>query len=222
MKKTSSFAAIAVLLAVVAAIFVSSCSSEYTEEENCSLSENEKIAKLAEKYGLHCIVDDFAVTRSAEDDQNLEEEFELMSSLVGEYELTGSQNGDTLALLGSNPLLFSPLPNLPSSPETGSATLTDSFYEGRYYFILSVNLTWDITYFTNLGISATVQEFNYGYDFQAETTNFTYTRSGELPGWLYFSTTLTLKYHNKNFVYIMTGDYNLGSGIGTLFLENMN
>ena len=92
MKETKKFAVITVLLALVGAVIESSCSSELTGEEkdHPSLSQKEKIEKLAEEYGLCDYLEHRALTR-ADSCSDIEDEFALFSSFVGHYELYGSQ-----------------------------------------------------------------------------------------------------------------------------------
>lgn len=210
MKKTSSFAAIAVLLAVVAAIFVSSCSSEYTEEENCSLSENEKIEKLAEEYGIHFECDDRnrLLPKTRADFENL---FQTVSSVVGDYELIGESFGDSLvATAFQSGFLYSP-PIESELPEYGTGEFDGSDNEFSATLCFSWNLAnhqYCSMYVTDLSFEYTRLNIDYCAFLGSDTNVISFAFSA-------YNTSI------ENITIYLRGEgtYNISTEIGALSID---
>lgn len=198
MKKTSSFAAIAVLLAVVAAIFVSSCSSEYTEEESdFSLSKKEKIEKLAEEYGLSIEV--FGDVSSTNIDK-IHNDFRSMHSLLGTYSMYPIEDD------GKHELEYIKNKTLEcfSAPPTSKKENTWTDQKSGEKFTFSVYLSWDVDSIGN-ATSHTFYASMKDKDIENAGTSYLYSTNSHIVGrCIFFSTNIAYEYLNDSIKYRFT------------------
>jgi len=226
MKKKKIVSVIFVSFVLIATTIITSCSSEYEEEmiDFTSLQQKEKIEQLAKEYGLSIeLKDDFFATRAGSD-QDIENELAMMASLLGEYEIMGEQNGDTIVLSGLGSDLFSINRIPPSNEITGNIDLNDTEFETYHgtgitlnlCFEISISLHWDFRFHNSASITgAVITELYSSSIFYPTITDSHVTVVGGVPT-IVFSCNLILTDWLGNYYYTVSGDYCPSTGIGTI------
>ena len=144
-KKTKKNEVLAMLLAVMVAIPLASCTSDFMDEEQygCSLSKKERIEELAKDYGLSIKI---CGDVSSIDLYTIEEDFRGMNSLLGDYAIYPSfedKKHDLNILKNESLKCFSVPPTT-----TESCSWSDSKSVLKYK--VSVSLTWELDSMRNL------------------------------------------------------------------------
>lgn len=224
MKNKTSLIVCAIMAAT---LFATSCTADMIEEESQMHVSQMKsdIEKLASEYGLNVIFNDFPATRSDFSMEDIEEEFKMMSSLLGNYEIMGKQEGDSIVLSGLGSDLFSAGVMATPSIESGDKEL--SVIQHEYYhsstlgsvdvcFEIIINLSWDFSIHNKVEIKdAVIHELNYGGTMNPSVSNKHVTVLGGVPI-ISFSCNLNLTGLFGSYYYSVSGDYNPATGVGSL------
>lgn len=227
MKKKRIVSVILVSIVFLAVAVITSCSSEFADEmiDNSPTREQDRIEELAKEYGLKVKVRDDILATRAGSEQDIENEFAMMASLLGDYEILGEQNGDTIVLRGLGNNLFS-ISGIPSNFETtGNTDLTtfeyghasDSGIEFQYCFEIKVSLRWNLTNNYSAEITnATVTELMGGGATIIPTISNEHVYIIGSQPTIMFSCDLNMSGYNGVYYYSVSGDYCITTGIGSL------
>ncbi|MBR4336874.1 MAG: hypothetical protein IKP91_01350 [Bacteroidaceae bacterium] len=228
MKKKKNVSFVLVSIIFLAAAIIVSCSSEFKNEmiDYTSIQQKERIEEMAKEYGLSVVVRDDIFATRAGNDQDIENEFAMMSSFLGDYEIFGEQNGDSIILygLGNNMFSISSIP--PYNETTGNVNLTTTEFVHasdcgiviNYCFEISVSLHWDFTNHNFADITgATITEFNCGVTFIPTISNKHVYVVGSLPT-IVFTCDLNMTGFCGTYYYSVSGDYCITTGVGSLHI----
>lgn len=227
MKKKRIVSVILVSIVFLAVAVITSCSSEFADEmiDNSPTREQDRIEELAKEYGLKVKVRDDILATRAGSEQDIENEFAMMASLLGDYEILGEQNGDTIVLCALDNSLFS-ISSIPSNFETiGNTDLTTFEYghasdcgiEFKFCFEIKVSLNWNLTNNYSADItSATVTEvMGGGATIIPTISNKHVYIIGSQPT-IMFTCDLNMSGYYGTYYYSVSGDYCITTGIGSL------
>lgn len=230
--KKKFFVSAFLALSVFALIeFITSCSSGFEEEViDISVSNQRlKVEELAEEYGLNVILDEAFATRASEISlSEIEEEFKIISSLKGQYEIVNIGEEDSIVLVAFNKNFLNPK-GVPSNQEnvTGSYTFNSlkrvTFLVGNqtdyYIFYISITIEWDFTTHNDITISPTVELHSNIINSSINPESLTIQVLGANPGTIHFAFLLNVQSDNYTYNFSVTGEYAISTGIGQIFIS---
>ena len=229
MKKKRIVSFVLVSIVFIAAAIITSCSSEFEDEmiDYTSIQHKERIEELAKEYGLSVEVRDDIFATRAGSDQDIEHEFAVMASFLGDYDILGELNGDSLVLCGLGNSLFSIRSIPPYNETTGNVDLTttefghagDCGIDFNYCFEITISLHWDLTNHNSAEITGAVitELMGGGATIYPSISNKHVSVVGGLPT-IIFSCDLNMTGYYGTYYYSVSGDYCIATGVGSLHI----
>lgn len=220
MKKKKSLFLCAFMVTV---LFATSCTTEMDTEGPLMYTPQKKAAieNLAKEYGLNVVMKNTLGTRSDFSIDDIEEEFKMMSSIIGQYNLLGCETDDSLEAIAYKSDQLSPVFLSNPANESGTDHLDYVSHEMNYYRMqITINFGWDITTFNKAWIeSVSITENTTGTDIHCTLTSDSHIQIlGAYPGTIIMNIGIQLSGSFASYFYRVSGSYSIASRAGDLSL----